>query len=72
MMEVGCQCTMQCHKKTSYAGAAVRLAAYIVDQLIITMVIGVLAIFFFIASKCGLEEILHKNILFNYSIIIKT
>ena len=32
-MEVGCQCIMQCHNNRSYAGAAPRIGAYLIDKI---------------------------------------
>ena len=68
MTEAGCQCTMQSHNERSYAGAAVRICAYLVDQLIVLMVIGVVAGFLGILRLLGLDVILDKEILFTYTV----
>ena len=59
---------MQSHNERSYAGAAVRICAYLVDQLIVLMVIGVVAGFLGILRLLGLDVILDKEILFTYTV----
>ena len=68
MMEVGCQCTMQNHNERSYAGAAVRICAYLIDQFIVLMVIGVVAGLLGALKLLGLDVILDKEVLFTYTV----
>ena len=65
---MGCQCTMQNHNERSYAGAAVRICAYLIDQFIVLMVIGVVAGFLGALKLLGLDVILDKEVLFTYTV----
>ena len=59
---------MQCRNNVSYAGAGVRFCAYIVDQIILLMVIGILAGLFGILNLLGLDTVLKKEILFHFTV----
>lgn len=59
---------MQNHNERSYAGAAVRICAYLIDQFIVLMVIGVVAGFLGVLKLLGLDVILDKEVLFTYTV----
>lgn len=68
MMEVGCQCIMQCQSNRSYAGVAPRIAAYIIDKICAGVLIGIAAGIIGILSLCGLDFLLKDGVLFKYTI----
>ena len=68
MMEVGCQCIMQCQSNRSYAGVAPRIAAYIIDKICAGVLIGVVAGLMGILSLCGLDFLFKDGVLFKYTI----
>ena len=68
MMEVGCQCIMQCQSNRSYAGVAPRISAYIIDKICAGVLIGVAAGLMGILSLCGLDFLFKDGILFKYTI----
>ena len=68
MMEAGCQCTMQNRNNVSYAGAGVRLCAYIIDQIILLMVIALVAGALGILGLLGFKEILEYKLLFHFTV----
>ncbi|MBE5934790.1 MAG: RDD family protein [Lachnospiraceae bacterium] len=67
-MEAGCQCIMQSHNNVSYAGAGVRFCAYIIDQIILLMVIGMLAGVFAVLGMMGLDVVLDYKLLFHFTV----
>ncbi len=68
MMEVGCQCIMQCQSNRSYAGVAPRISAYIIDKICAGVLIGVVAGLMGILSLCGLDFLFKDSVLFKYTI----
>lgn len=68
MMEVGCQCIMQCQNSRSYAGAAPRIGAYLVDKVCVAVIVGMVAGIMGILSALGLDFITKDKVLFQYTI----
>lgn len=67
--EVGCQCTMFNNQQNEIrAGFFVRLAAYCVDMLIISTVMGVFKTPFFILNLMSPNNITARGFIFDYSI----
>ena len=67
-MEVGCQCIMQCHNNRSYAGAAPRIGAYLIDKICVAIIVGMVAGVMGILSLLGLDFITKEKVLFQYTI----
>ncbi|ALX07836.1 L-rhamnose mutarotase [Acetivibrio thermocellus AD2] len=67
---MGCRCIMQCRDNTNiiYAGFGARLAAYLVDSLLVGIALLVVRIPMFIANIIGTPDFITAPILFQFNI----